>query len=117
MCKYDWYWSKGLHDAEILRVRETELQYNYHQRHPIRNMLELTLDSAHAMFDTSIKALRFYNYKIISGDINRPTGAWWYADTITETSNHITIEIKYTTKQNRNIAAVKIQFDKIEVVR
>ena len=41
----DWYWEKGLHDAEVLDIKKINFEYDYTQRKPRRNMLEIILDT------------------------------------------------------------------------
>ena len=43
MKTHDWYWEKGLHDAEILEVESIELPYDYTSRKPLRNYFEIHL--------------------------------------------------------------------------
>ena len=39
----DWYWNKGLHDADIVDCAEHGLFYNYEGPNPLRNYLEQQL--------------------------------------------------------------------------
>lgn len=71
----------GLHDAEILKINEVQLPYDYHEKIPRRNYLEIELNSAQALFDHNVKAVRFYNYKIIEGNLNL-IGTWWFDEQI-----------------------------------
>ncbi len=93
----DWYWVYGLHDAEILQVNELELMPDYKLQPPIRNCLEITLDSRGALFDTSIRKISLYNYKIISGNINdlKEKKIWWIGDTLSCAFNDYLLNIEF----------------------
>ena len=60
------YWENGLHDADIIDFKEITFNYNVKDKNPIRNCLELIIDSSHALFNTRIKGIKLYNYKILS---------------------------------------------------
>lgn len=82
----DWYWSRGLHDAHILRTESVELSYNYTQRNPIRNEFIIHLDSSDAMFDTTITSISLFNYKILEDKSDQGgygdglDGCYWIQD-------------------------------------
>lgn len=59
--KPDWYWEKGLHDADIKSVSLCSLDYDVRQAAPIRNYLLVELNPRNAMFDTGVYAIRFCN--------------------------------------------------------
>ena len=113
--QYDWYWAKGLYDAEIVDIKKEEYVYDYRQKDPIRNMLEIVLDTRQAMNDSSIKSIRFYNYKIIAGgeDILH---AWWYKDEITEFSGRKILKLKLRHSKNKFSETV-IAFNTVDVIR
>lgn len=46
MCM-DWYWNKGLHDADIIYCQEYECEYDFKNPSAYRNYLELAIDSKH----------------------------------------------------------------------
>lgn len=77
-----WYWSRGLHDAAITGVDELELPVDWKAGIRRWNCLELALDCRGALFETNVPFIRFYNYKIISGDLNRlrEPHTWWFSD-------------------------------------
>ena len=60
----EWYWHRGLHDAKIVRIEKLELPYDYKQRIPTRNCFVVHIDSKQSMFDTSVREIRLFNYKI-----------------------------------------------------
>ena len=79
----DWYWHKGLHDAEITHV---DIPMDF--RH--RSSLILHLDASQAMFVTGIAAIELRNFKILldespmggypDGGIE---GCYWMQDVLT----------------------------------
>ena len=77
----DWYWKNGLHDAEIKKIQHVDVEYDFSLKNPIRNILIIDLDSRNALFDTSVKSLEFYNYKLIQ-DIDDIIGFWWIKDEV-----------------------------------
>lgn len=60
-----WYWQRGLHDAWIVRVEEQKLDYDVTQRNPVRNCMTIHLDAKGALYDTSVTAIRLFNYKVL----------------------------------------------------
>lgn len=106
-----WYWDKGLHDADIKDCQEHVLLYNYEEANPIRNYLELTIDSEHALWDNTVKKIKFYNYKIIS-KLKTAKGIWWLEDSIREENGKYVLTIKGHNKEE-----FIVRFDKAEVVR
>ncbi len=68
----EWYWHRGLHDAKIVRIEKLELPYDYKQRIPIRNCFVVHMDSKQAMFDTSVREIRLFNYKILTAELSSP---------------------------------------------
>lgn len=110
----DWYWEKGLHDAEVLDIKKINFEYDYTQRKPRRNMLEIILDTRIALFDNSIKSIRFYNYKIIEGDENI-IHSWWIKDEfwVEKGKNNLKIYLRSPKKT----CEILISFETIEVVR
>ena len=86
----DWYWKYGLHDAVILSVSELQLVPDYKEKKPKINCLEIQLDSKNAIYERDIKAIRLYNYKIKTPeiDINSIDKPWWIGDTIKKLDNN-----------------------------
>ena len=65
----EWYWTKGLHDAGIIEVESFEFPFDYNkfvgQKSKYnRNLLKLKIDSKGAIYDTSVKEIHFYNYRL-----------------------------------------------------
>ena len=57
----DWYWNKGLHDSKI--ICKTPISCPEQNIYLFRNCMEVRLDASSAMFDTTVKAIKFYNFK------------------------------------------------------
>lgn len=66
----DWYWKYGLHDAIILSICELELAPDWKEELPKRNCLVIQLDSKNALFETNIKSISLYNYRITGMKMN-----------------------------------------------
>lgn len=111
-----WYWSKGLHDAQIICKLPCTIEYTRLPKSnlQIRNCLELHLDSSKAMFDSTIKLLRFYNFKEITpgADVD---GWWWESDSIAKVGNKFILEINLFRLMNRHKYIV--QFESCDVLR
>ena len=114
----DWYWKYGLHDAVILSVSELQLVPDYKEKKPKINCLEIQLDSKNAIYERDIKAIRLYNYKIKTPDIdiNSIDKPWWISDTIKELENkHYLLEIKIeSARGNRKDFIVEFEIPEIE---
>lgn len=109
----EWYWRRGLHDACILckkYVNRSEISKN----HRITNALELTIDSTQAMFDTSVSAIRFFNYKELTPNINL-LNSWWVSDRLSYHDGKYILEISLRL-MNCSIR-YDIRFEHCEVVR
>ena len=63
-----WYWTRGLHDALILRTEAIDLSYDHTRRNPVRSCFQIHLDASTAMFDTSVQCIKLLNYKILLDD-------------------------------------------------
>jgi len=120
----DWYWKKGLHDAEVLSVCELELAPDWKEKQPKRNCLEILLDGKNALFETNIKRISLYNYCIVGIKMNATEpitleafrNVWWLGDSIEqlEDSNYL-LEIECTdSRSNPLFLSVKFEFPEIE---
>lgn len=115
MDRYDWYWEKGLYDSEIIDIKKEDYNYDYRQRRPIRNMFEIVLDAKCAMYDTLVKSISFYNYKIIKGGDDL-LHTWWYEDEIAELNGRK--QLKLTVRQSKDkFSELILVFDTAEIVR
>ena len=114
----DWYWKYGLHDAVILSASELQLVPDYKEKKPKINCLEIQLDSKNAICERDIKAIRLYNYKIKTPDIdiNSIDKPWWIGDTIKKLDNNrylLEIEIE-SAKGSRKHFIVEFEIPEIE---
>lgn len=108
-------WVQGLCDSEIIDIRKEDYIYDYRQKTPIRNMLELIIDSNQAMSGTYVKSIRFYNYKIISGG-EEIIHSWWYKDEISE--NNGLKKLVLTLRHSKDkCSEFVVTFDKVEIVK
>ena len=91
----DWYWVRGLHDAQIVSVDELELPYDYKLRNPTRNVFVIRLDSAQALFDRSVKEIKLYNYKILTAGASSSDllKVWWLSDSLIKENDKFYLSI------------------------
>ncbi len=108
----NWYWVNGLHDAKVTNLSFENFDYDYTKRNPIRNCITIQLDTRNAMFDTSIKAIKLLNSKIVQGDMDFVD--WFWKDDILTTS-HKGFELQITLISNRHIKICKISFENVIV--
>lgn len=121
----DWYWVKGLHDAHITLVESFEFPFDYdrytrEKNTYDRNCLALTLDAAGAMFDTSVKAIRLYNYKYLSPEttLEGHGTLWWIGDRLTVSDGRFELEIDlYDGEAFPEEFTVRVRFERAEVER
>ena len=109
-----WYWKNGLHDAVIKNISFVSLNYDFTLKNPIRNYILIELDSNNALFERSIKSIKFFNAKLLSG-INEYCGWWWVSDTLEMKKMKYVLEINLATKGQKD--KVIINFDDDEVAR
>ncbi|MBP3666674.1 MAG: hypothetical protein J6K29_06440 [Clostridia bacterium] len=121
----DWYWVKGLHDAHITLVESFEFPFDYdryirEKNTYDRNCLTLTVDAAGAMFDTSVREIRLYNYKYLSPETT-PEGhgaLWWIGDRLTARDGRFELEIDlYDGEAFPEEFTVRVRFERAEVER
>lgn len=111
----DWYWKRGLHDAQIVSVSESRLTPNYKEKNPKYNCLEIKLDSEGALYETDIKKICLYNYKIRT-QIDISKKIWWMSDTIQLLDNgKYLLEIEYVTiKEDHKQFVIEFEIPEIE---
>ena len=110
----NWYWKKGLHDAKITGWQFENFDYDYSQRNPIRNCITVELDSRMALFDTTLKTIKFVNAKIIQGD-TQCVNWFWKDDIVQKTYKGYEIEITLTPYPSTK--KMKIAFENIIIER
>ena len=116
----DRYWIYGLHDAQILSVEELELPYDHKSRDHKRNVFIIRVDSNHALFDRSVKEIRLYDYKILTGEIS-PSDLqeiWWISDSLISENDkyRLNISLKGIGKHSIYDFDFSVQFSSAEVV-
>lgn len=85
-----------------------------------RNLLTLKINAKGAMFDSSVKEIRFFNYKILTEDISleNRNKVWWLADRLEKVGEHYTLEIDLQDfDSDPENFIFKIRFDYAEVER
>lgn len=120
-----WYWVNGLHDAHITLVESFEFPFDYdrytrEKNTYDRNCLTLTLDAAGAMFDTSVKAIRLYNYKYLTPETTLEGHGilWWIGDRLTVSEGCFELEIDlYDGEAFPEEFTVRVRFERAEVER
>ena len=121
----DWYWVYGLHDACIIQIESFEFPFDYNRfigekSKYNRNCLSLKINAKGALYDNSIKEIRFYNYKILS-DYNLlldKKDVCWKADRLLDQGGCFVLEIDlWDFYSNQKDFTFKIKFDRAEVDR
>lgn len=120
-----WYWVKGLHDAHVTLVESFEFPFDYdrytrEKNTYDRNCLTLTLDASGAMFDTSVKAIRLYNYKYLTPEtaLEGHGTLWWIGDRLTVSEGRFELEIHlYDSEAFPEELTVRVRFERAEVER
>jgi hypothetical protein len=109
----EWYWTHGLHDANIVSVMKKESDWN-----PRDNCLILKIDCDGALFETDITEIRFYNYKIKTSDfdVNLLNGGWWLSDEVVKKGDHYLLDLKFDTAKCKT-KHLEITFSRAEVIR
>ena len=117
----EWYWNRGLHDAKIVRIEKLELPYDYKQRIPTRNCFVVHMDSKQAMFDTSVREIRLFNYKILTAELSSPDieGTSWITDQLTEENGKyvLQVELQNCGRNSTYNFILKIRFESAEIIR
>ena len=121
----EWYWVNGLHDAGIVEVEAFDFPFDYNKfvgekNSYDRNLLVLKINAKSALYDTSVREIHFYNYKVLTPNISlegRKT-IWWLTDRLTVNENDYTIEIDLQDfDAYPEDFTFKIKFEKAEVKR
>ena len=107
-----WYWLRGLHDALVLGVETQEFAYDVTQRKPVRNCMVIRLDARGALFDTSVTAIRLYNYKVLQGAELK--GCHWMQDRLRREKDKFILDI---IAPGKNDFLYSVRFDFAEVER
>ena len=127
---HDWYWESGLHDACIIGAETYEFPFDYdkytaEKNKYDRNMLSLRIDAKGAVYDSRVKEIRFYNYKLLpeSTDLtslepSEKNKVWWLADQLTEQNGKYELDILLEIcVPHQKQFHLKLRFDRAEVDR
>ena len=126
----DWYWDNGLHDASIIGVDTYEFPFDYDKytakkNKYDRNVLSLRIDAKGALYDSRVKEIRFYNYKLLPESVDlmslepsEKNKVWWLADQLTEQNEKYELDIllEICVPHQRQFH-LKLRFDRVEVDR
>ena len=121
----DWYWVKGLHDACIVGVEMFEFPFDYNkfvknQNRYTRNLATLKINAEGALFDSAVKEIRFFNYKILTDHISLENrkNVWWMADRLVDHGDYYTLEMDLQDFDSKpEDFTFKIKFERAEVDR
>ena len=111
-----WYWLRGLHDALVVSVDTQEFAYDVTRRKPVRNCMTIRLDARGVLFDTSVTAIRLYNYKVLR-DGSAGAGlesCHWMQDRLRREKEKFILDI---TALGENDFPYSVRFDFAEVER
>ena len=126
----EWYWESGLHDASIIGVDTYEFPFDYDKytakkNKYDRNALSLRIDAKGALYDSRVKEIRFYNYKLLPESVDlmslepsEKNKVWWLADQLTEQNEKYELDIllEICVPHQRQFH-LKLRFDRAEVDR
>lgn len=121
----DWYWKTGLHDAVVLSVSTLQLYPDYKSKDRKYNCLELQLDSKGAMFESDVKKISLYNYRITCQKMNATEeivlddfrNKFWLGDELKTLDNgKYELEIKFSDLKY-NLLYLSVIFESAEVER
>lgn len=124
----EWYWPSGLHDACIYEIECYEYPEVYYKckgknRDNIYNLLVLKIDSVGAIYDQTVKEIRFYNYKCLQSDFDFKNliahkCVRWIGDILTEEDECYRLDIDlYDTDVESEYFNIKISFEMAETDR
>ena len=101
-----WYWSKGLHDAVLVKktVEQTpgSIGDAYYQ-----NDIAFQIDAACALFDTAVTEIVFYNCKELSEDCTLD-GWIWKADELSRDGDKFLLSVVF--RQGMETKTYRIRF-------
>ncbi len=113
-----WYWSRGLHDAEIMEVSELTLPVDWKAGVRRWNCLSLRLDCRGALFETDIRHIHFHNYKILLGDLRLlcEPHTWWISDRLATDEKGYRLIITFESSHGDR-SELHIRFEDVTVER
>ena len=121
----EWYWVSGLHDACIVGVETFEFPFDYNKfvgekNKYDRNLFAIKINAKGALYDNTIKEIRFFNYKVLTDQITLigRKKIWWMADKLVDHGDYYTLEIELQDfDSDPEDFTYKIKFERAEVDR
>ncbi|MCM1365559.1 MAG: hypothetical protein NC122_10700 [Faecalibacterium sp.] len=112
----EWYWTNGLHDAEIISIKEIELSGDHGEDY---NCMEIELDSEGALFESDIIKIALFNYKLKSSPVKLSDYGklWWMDDIISILpNNRFKLYIDLCSLKENNIP-LHVTFSRAEIFK
>ena len=121
----EWYWVSGLHDACIVGVESFEFPFHYNKfvgekNKYNRNLFAVKINAKGALYDNTVKEIRFFNYKVLTDQITLigREKIWWMADKLVDHGDYYTLEIELQDfDSDPEDFTYKIKFERAEVDR
>ncbi len=121
----EWYWVSGLHDACIVGVETFEFPFDYNKfvgekKKYNRNLFAIKINAKGALYDNTVKEIRFFNYKVLTDHITLigREKIWWMADKLVDHGDYYTLEIELQDFDSYpEDFTYKIKFERAEVDR
>mgnify|MGYP003307114111 CR=1 FL=1 len=121
----EWYWVSGLHDACIVGVESFEFPFDYNKfvgekNKYDRNLFAIKINAKGALYDNTVKEIRFFNYKVLTDQITLTDRGkiWWMADKLVDHGDYYTLEIELQDfDSDPEDFTYKIKFERAEVDR
>ena len=121
----EWYWVSGLHDACIVGVESFEFPFDYNKfvgekNKYNRNLFAVKINAKGALYDNTVKEIRFFNYKVLTDQITLigRNKIWWMADKLVDHGDYYTLEIELQDFDfDPEDFTYKIKFERAEVDR
>ena len=121
----EWYWVNGLHDACIVGVETFEFPFDYNKfvgekNKYNRNLFAIKINAKGALYDNTVKEIRFFNYKVLTDQITLidREKIWWMADKLVDHGDSYTLEIElHDFDSYPEDFTYKIKFERAEVDR
>ena len=121
----EWYWVSGLHDACIVGVETFEFPFDYNKfvgekNKYNRNLFAIKINAKGALYDNTVKEIRFFNYKVLTDQITLigREKIWWMADKLVDHGDYYTLEIELQDFDSYpEDFTYKIKFERAEVDR
>ena len=121
----EWYWVSGLHDACIVGVETFEFPFDYNKfvgekNKYNRNLFAIKINAKGALYDNTVKEIRFFNYKVLTDQITLigRKKIWWMADKLVDHGDYYTLEIELQDfDSDPEDFTYKIKFERAEVDR